>query len=232
MRVAKVADSLRLLRARGPQFGAVIDVGIQHATPVLIDLFPGLHHYLFEPVAEYYPRIRQNYAAIAHDLVEAAVADEDGTLTLRTQKKTRGDEISHAFLVRGAPSGTDSRQVRTLTLDSYFRHEATGPRGPYLLKIDVEGADVPRRILDGARETLADTAAVMIEMTVDRFMERARALDDAGFDLWDLCDLCYYGDCLWQADAVFLRREVKAAHPDLMPMHQTPFRPDLWQSGF
>lgn len=232
MRVAKVADSLKVLRQRMPPFGAIIDVGIQHSTPVLIDLFADRHHYLFEPVAEYYPHIRQNYAAISHDLVDAAVADENGTLTLQTQKKTRGDEISHSFLVSGSVQNEDMRIVRTLTLDSYFQNAQPGPRGPYLMKIDVEGPDVPRRILMGAAKTLSETAAVMIEMTVDRFVERARVLDDMGFDLWDLCDLCYYDQCLWQADALFVRRDIKSQLLDLQPMRRKPFESALWQSGF
>jgi FkbM family methyltransferase len=228
MRNAKVRESLRLLRRLQVPVSHVIDVGIQHGTPALIEVFPDLHHSLFEPVEEYYPQIRRRYAQLGHDLVEAAVADRDGEMLLQTQKKTRGDEISHSFLT-DKPS-PDTRRVRVLRLDSHFA--AHSPDNRYLLKIDVEGPDVPAAILRGARGILDKVAVVVIEMTVDRFMDRAILLHEAGFDVWDICDLCYYGDCLWQFDAVFLRRELKQALPALRPMTAGPFRKDLWQSGF
>lgn len=227
MRSPNIFESLSLLKEHGVPIGAVLDVGIQHSTPVLMRLFPELHHHLFEPVQEYYSKIKTNYAEINHTLVEVAVSDVEGVLNLHTQKKTRGDEISHSFLVERADDST--RSIRSITLDSYC--DSLEGVEPYLLKIDVEGAEVPARILHGARAALAQTSVVAIEMTVDKFMERAIVLHEAGFDLWDLCDLCYYGRCLWQADAVFVRRDLKSQIPELAPMHQTPFDPSAWQSG-
>jgi len=172
--------------------------------------------------------IRRNYDKISHELVEAAVSDTNGKLLLQTQKKTRGDEISHSFLTQRASA--DTRTVQALRLDTYFA--AHSPDNRYLLKVDVEGPDVPSAILRGATGILDKVAVVMIEMTVDRFMDRAVILHEAGFDLWDLADLCYYGDCLWQVDAFFVRRDLKQALPALRPMTGGPFRRELWQSGF
>lgn len=227
-RAAKIEESLRKLRATGVLISTVVDVGIQHSTPVLIKVFPDIPHVLFEPVEEYYPHIRENYSKLAYSLVETAVSDFDGELTLRTEKKTRGDEISHSYIVKAATPST--RTVRSLTLDTFFR-ENPSP-APYLLKIDVEGPDVPSSIIRGAKEVLAQTSAVVIEMTVDKFMDRAILLHEAGFDVWDVCDLCYYGGCLWQADVIFVRREIKQANIGLSPIHDKPFRSELWQSGF
>jgi hypothetical protein len=53
-------------------------------------------------------------------------------------------------------------------------------RSPSLLKIDVEGPDVPAQILRGARDFLQRTSVVVIEMTVDKFMERAILLHETG----------------------------------------------------
>ncbi len=227
MRNPNIFESLGLLKEFEVPIGSVLDVGIQHSTPVLMRLFPDLHHHLFEPVQEYYPKIKANYAEIDHTLVEVAVSDVAAELNLHTQKKTRGDEISHSFLVDKEDDST--RKIRSITLDEYC--QTCPEQGPFLLKIDVEGADVPTRILRGARRSLAQTSVVAIEMTVDKFMERAIVLHEAGFDLWDLCDLCYYGRCLWQADAVFVRRDIKGSIPQLSPMHQPPFDPAEWQSG-
>lgn len=228
MRIATVADSLARLQQSGLKFGAVIDVGIQHATPVLIQTFPKLHHHLFEPIAEYTPFIQKNYAAVSYDLTEAAITDFDGTLNLKSEKKTRGDEISHSYIVNKAGQGT--REVRALRLDTYFEAKPR-PKAPYFLKIDVEGPKVPSQILNGARKVLQDTAVVMIEMTVNTFMERARLLDEMGFDVWDICDLCYYDDCLWQVDVIFVQRTIKADIAALRPMDIKPMRKELWQGS-
>lgn len=228
MRNAKVREALRLLRASQVPITHIIDVGIQHSTPPLMEVFPDLYHYLFEPVEEYYPHIRRNYEKIGHQLVEAAVTDTNGELLLQTQKKTRGDEISHSFLTTRASA--DTRSVQALRLDTYFA--AHSPDNRYLLKVDVEGPDVPSAILRGAQGILDKVSVVMIEMTVDRFMDRAIILHEAGFDVWDLCDLCYYGDCLWQFDAFFVRRDLKQNLGVLRPMSAFPFRKELWQSGF
>ncbi len=228
MRNAKVRECLQQLRKSKVDITHIIDVGIQHSTPALIETFPDLRHYLFEPVEEYYPHIRRNYEKIDYNLVEAAVSDTDAELILKTQKKTRGDEISHSFLT--STRTADTRTVRALRLDSYFASHS--PANQYLLKVDVEGADVPSAILRGAKGIMNNVAVVMIEMTVDRFMDRAIILHNEGFDLWELADLCYYGDCLWQFDAFFIRRDIKKANIDLRPMSQVPFRSDLWQSGF
>jgi FkbM family methyltransferase len=228
MRTAKLVETLAKLKRAGVHVSTIIDVGIQHSTPVLMKLFQEQHHVLFEPVQEYYSHIRDNYSHLSYTLVEAAVSDLNGQLLLHTEKKTRGDEISHSYIV-GTPSSC-SRSVQSLTLDHYFSSSLYAP--PYLLKIDVEGPDVPNLIIRGASQVLKSTAVVVIEMTVDKLMERATSLHEAGFDVWDICDLCYYGDCLWQADFVFVNRILKQSNIALRPMHDRPFRPELWQKGF
>ena len=228
MRIAKIHSSLETFKGTGVDIDNIIDVGIQHSTPVLMDVFGDVHHYLFEPIREYFPFISQNYKNISHDLIEAAVSDVDGELIIHTEKKTRGNEISHSYIVE--ESTPSSRTVPSLRLDSYV--DKIKSNGPYLLKIDVEGPDVPARILKGARNVLKETSVVVIEMTVDTFMERAILLQEAGFDVWDICDLCYYGDCLWQADVIFVDKKIKQSNAALSPIHKKPFRPELWQSGF
>lgn len=228
MRTAKLAESLLKLKSTGVNIATVIDVGIQHSTPVLMKLFQEQHHVLFEPVQEYYGHIRDNYSCLSYTLVEAAVSDQNGKLLLHTEKKTRGDEISYSYIV-GTPSPC-SRSVQSLTLDHYF--SCSQHAAPYLLKIDVEGPDVPNLIIRGASQVLKGTAVVVIEMTVDKLMERAISLYEAGFDVWDICDLSYYGNCLWQADFVFINRSIKQSNTLLRPMHDRPFRPELWQKGF
>lgn len=227
-RIPEVGDSIRSILAAGVNVGDVIDVGIQHGTPMLKYTFPDKHHFLFEPVEEYYSIIRKEYENLSYTLVEAAVSEMDGTLRLKTERKTGDDTISHSHLTSSLDN--DTREVQTVSLDTYFGRNSGS--APYFLKIDVEGPTVPTSILKGARKVLSNTAIVMIEMTVDRFMERSIILHEAGFDLWDICDLCYYREALWQVDAIFISRKLKNENINLRPMHKTPFDYDIWYTAF
>ena len=227
MRTTKIKESLALLQRIGVPVADVLDVGVQTSTPVLMEIFPDHTHHLFEPVDDYFPAIAKNYAAIPHKLVHAAVSDRDGEVLVHSERMMGDGQISHSWITEKATS--QSRSVRTVTLDSYMAQAA--PKGPCLLKIDVDGAPIPTAILHGAGEALQQCSVVVIEMTVDRFFERASLLDAAGFDLWDLTSLCYYRSVLWQVDAVYVNRRHKRDLPGLQPMHVQPFQPLAWQQG-
>lgn len=227
MRTTKLEESLKVLTTLGLPICDVLDVGVLTGTPVLMKQFPDRTHHLFEPIDDYFDDIRLNYAHIDHRLVHAAVDDASGEVLMHSARKMGDGNISHSWITNTASDA--SRRVRAITLDEYVAN--TPGRAPYLLKIDVDGAPVPAAILRGARNMLQSCSVVLIEMTVDRFVERAALLDSAGFDLWDLTAICYYGDCLWQCDAVFVNRRFKKQIPDLSPMHKQPFVPSRWQSG-
>ena len=227
MRTTKIQESLALLQRIGLPIDDLLDVGVQTSTPVLMELFPNHTHHLFEPVDDYFPAIAKNYAAIPHKLVHAAVSDSDGEVMLHSEKKMGDGKISHSWITEKATAAT--RRVQALTLDSYV--ERSGAKAPFLLKVDVDGAHIPASILRGASRTLQQCSVVVIEMTVDRFHERATLLDAAGFDIWDIASLCYYGSCLWQFDAIYVHRGYKRRMPALQPMHVPPFQPVAWQQG-
>lgn len=227
MRTIAINESLSLLRRIGLPVEDVLDVGVQHGTPALMEVFGDKLHHLFEPVDDYFPKIRSNYGAIRHELIQAAVSDQDAEVFLHSEYKTGSGQVSHSWI--STVETSSSRRVPTLKLDTYV--ERAKLAGPMLLKIDVEGAPVPAAILHGAAGTLSQCSAVVIEMTVERWFERAALLDASGFDLWDLTALSYYGECLWQFDAVYVQRNYKKLLPSLQPIHQLPFDMSLWQQG-
>lgn len=226
-RTTKILESLTLLRQSGLPIADVLDVGILHGTPVLMEVFKDKTHHLFEPIDDYFTIIKNNYSKINYHLVHAAVSDKDGEVFVHSAKKYGDGQISHSWITEAATES--SRSVPAITLDSYIKSSKSN--GPYLLKIDVDGAPIPAAILRGAKNTLEECSTVVIEMTVERFFERASLLNASGFDLWDICALCYYGDCLWQFDAVYVNRKYKAKLPSLQPMHIHPFDPSRWQQG-
>jgi FkbM family methyltransferase len=227
MRTTDVKQSLTLLRESGLPVGSVLDVGVQHGTPALMEVFTDRVHHLFEPIEEYFEKIRANYAGISHHLIAAAVSDRDADGLMHTARKLASGQVSHSWIT--TETTADTRRIPLITLDTYAGR--ANPAGPMLLKVDVEGPGVPAAILRGAHKTLQQCSAVVIEMTVERWLERATLLDTAGFDLWDLTALCYYGECLWQFDAIFVKRTYKSLLPVLQPIHQVPFDISRWQQG-
>lgn len=210
MRHPSKSAALRKLNEMGTPVKTVFDVGVLTCTAELMDACPGARHILIEPVTEWNSTIRSIYGArnIDFELLNIAASDSDGQSQLELSTVIPGEPITHARLSASDKSGPQFRTVETKTLDSLVRELA--PAAPYLLKIDVDGAEM--RILSGAREMLSDCSIVIIEAGLTDLLERAGALDKAGFELFDIVDPCYYDHRLAQVDLVFLNRKTIASH--------------------
>jgi len=214
--------SLRQLRGRGVPVAAVLDVGVQRATGPLIEVFPDVPHLLFEPVRAFYPDIRRNYANIRHEIVEAAICDVDGAGKIEAAM-IDGKDVSHAWI------STRGEEVRLARLDTIV--PTYDFKGPYLLKIDVDGAAIPAKIIDGAEGVMADVSCVVCEMVADRFTDLAARIEKHGFSLWDIVECCYYDDVFYQCDAVFVRKDVLRSAPKLKPFDFRTFDPAKWRTA-
>lgn len=216
------AASLRHLRARGAPVASVLDVGVQRATGSLIEVFPDVPHLLFEPVTLFHRDIRANYRNIRHEIVAAALSDTDGTGFIETSK-IDGKEVSHAWI------STKGEEVKIARLDSIV--PTYGMKAPYLLKIDVDGAAIPGKIIDGAAGLMKDVSCVVCEMVADRFTDLAQRIEKHGFSLWDIVESCYYDDVFYQCDAVFVRKDLIRSQPQLKPFDFRNFDPRKWRIG-
>lgn len=212
--------SLEILKRAGVEISTILDVGVQHGTPDLMTAFPNTPHVLFEPVAEYAARIAENYKAIPHQLHAVAVSDVTGEGNLQTLSVREGGGITHAVL------GAQGRPVQVVRLDKIVPE--TGCAAPFLLKIDVEGVDIPGRILDGASGIMDQVSIVICEMVGSRFIDLASRIARHDFVLWDIVEACYYDDVFWQCDAVFVRRRDLQANPALRPMGIAAFDHKKW----
>lgn len=103
-------------------------------------------------------------------------------------------------------------EVPVTTVD----HEAAARKleGPFLLKLDTHGFEVP--IFEGAAETLTRTALIVVEVynfkispEALRFHELCAYLEERGFRPLDILDITHRpGDgALWQMDLVFARAD-------------------------
>ena len=217
MRYPTQSDAFRVLRERGLRVSTVLDVGVQHSTPELISDFGDLPQVLFEPERDFADQIARNYEAVDHTLVQAAVCDTDGEVLFGSASLDGGDAKHWGSIGRGAPTPA-------VRLDTWL---AANPRpGPYLLKIDVDGAELD--VIAGSVVTLKQTSCVVIEAPLHTMIERYSALREHGFVLWDIIDLCYFHENLSQVDMIFLAQS-ELQNPGFRPWQNEKFAMADWQ---
>ena len=186
----------------------VIDVGVASGTPPLYEFFPPESSaYLLVDADPYYAA---SVCALAESLPAkaeyAACGKERGHATLHTFSDHR--KSSFGMPLRSLVSAGDVT-VPVQTLDSMVEKHAL--TGPYLLKIDVEGAEMD--VLYGSEKVLSNACAVVMEVSI-----APRFKNDTDFSNI-VCHMRNYGfkvsdivggaldkrGCLRQADIIFIR---------------------------
>jgi FkbM family methyltransferase len=138
----------------------VIDVGVAYGTPELYEAFPEARHLLIEPLAEYEEAlgiIARKYGA---DYILAAAGPEPGTATINVSRAPALSSLLGPW--RGGVPGDQGREVPVVRVDDVVAERELSP--PYLLKIDVEGAEM--MVLDGAAHVLRECELVLLEVSL------------------------------------------------------------------
>ena len=199
--------------------GTVFDVGVGNGTPWLYDGFPHAKHVLFEPLDEFQPGLQTLAAELKADLHQVALSDTPRTVDFHASQtsatssslKTMDSEFAKFAEQSLTAHKFVTQTVKTQRLDDFDRY-----RPPYVLKIDVEGAEL--MVLEGARRTLEQTELIIAEISVMRrysdeptFAETIAALDGLGFELFDIPELSQaHNGPLIYLDAAFVP---KHKHP-------------------
>lgn len=185
--------ALRQLAAMGVSPRTVVDVGAAHGTPALYETFSSARHLLVEPLAEFEARLRAVAAKLSDAVVVmAAAGPSEGSIELNVHPDLVG---SSAFREdEDSDVNGDRREVRQVTVDQVVA--STGSSGPYLLKVDTQGYELD--VLRGATAVLADTDAVLLEVSLFRFFDGGPDLAEVvafmrgiGFVAYDVLDLKY-----------------------------------------
>jgi FkbM family methyltransferase len=207
----------------------IVDIGVQYETKELKTVFCESKHLLFEPVSEYYPAIKSNYANIDHQIFEIALSNCNQDSFLSTHSLFGDGQISHSSI--SDEKSSNSRVIPIRKLDSIIPEieRETSLVQPFVLKIDVDGVEL--QILEGSTETLAKTFCVIVEAPLsinhNFFAERFLFLHNHGFILWDIVDCCYYKQNLSQVDLVFLSESFKRKL-DFSPWSDGQFQGNEW----
>jgi FkbM family methyltransferase len=196
-------DSLKRLRSSGLCVNAVFDVGVNYSTPELIDVFPDKKHYLFEPVPAFHHHIEWAYSQLDFELFPCAVAGVEGEADLAISSLD-GGEATHGHLqsVEGAAAGAESIRVQTLRLETIL--DRSDVPTDVLLKVDVDGLEL--QIMESVGACWDKVSAVIVEASRSKLFERGAFMEQRGFELFDLVDLCYYDGLFAQCDLIFVSR--------------------------
>jgi FkbM family methyltransferase len=199
--------AFRALKARGHAFNTVIDIGASNGSwsDALMRYFPSCRYLLIEaqPVHEHALR---EYCAGHHNtqFVLAAAGEKTGRIFFDAAEPLSG-QASHT---RTAAANIE---LPVTTVDNEV--SARKLNGPYLLKFDTHGFEVP--ILKGAAATLRSTEVIVMECYNFRiapecltFPEMCSYLGDLGFRCIDLVDPMHrpHDDAFWQMDLIFVRQ--------------------------
>lgn len=192
-----IAEPIFWLWQAGLRFGGAIDVGCAdgYFSVALAELGPLRFAAILNIDAQ--EEFRESLCAIQQALGGhfriCAVGERDGgTIELHrgvhpywSSVREPGDRYwsAHNRMCEG-----ESVRVPLRTIDALVKE--TRLPGPYLLKLDVQGAE--REALLGAKRTLlADTSVVLVETLMEDFASIHELLARAGFDLFDLTALRY-----------------------------------------
>ena len=209
---ASMRGALQQLKQLGFTPATIIDVGVATQTVGLYEEFPNVPLLLIEPVAEYEPFLKRIATEYNAQYVLAAAGETAGKTILNVHHQKFGSSLLRE--VEGESVDGVPREVPMLTIDDLCAERKL--RGPYLLKVDVQGAEL--RVLSGARRVLQQTEAVFLETAVMGTMlcgpEAWDVMDwmkHAGFVVYDVYEFQYrpLDGALCQIDVVFVKEKGK-----------------------
>jgi FkbM family methyltransferase len=205
---ASMAGALRQLTTLGFDPRTVIDVGAASQTAELYEEYPKADILLIEPLVEFEPFLRKICEKYRAQYFLAAAGERRGTATLNVHPDRFGSSLLREE--EGPAVDGEPRQVPVITIDEACSERSL--KGPYLIKIDVQGAEL--QVLAGARETLLNAEAIILEVSLFGLMIDGPQLFDVisqmksyGFAVYDIYGFTYrpFDGALAQVDMVFVR---------------------------
>lgn len=211
---SSLPEMLEHIRRLGLVPKTVVDVGAAYGsfTRTCSAVFPDAQFLMVEPLIEYQGALKEVARSIPGSrYIAAAAAARAGEITINVHQDLVGSsllqEVEQGSGVNGVP-----RHVRSVTVDQLVHAEHAS--GPYLLKIDVQGAEL--EVLRGAEILLKEAEYVLLEVSLFQFFEGGPQFSDVvnymtqrGFAVYDISGLQYrpLDQALSQADIAFVKED-------------------------
>ncbi|MDD4869623.1 MAG: FkbM family methyltransferase [Kiritimatiellae bacterium] len=204
-----MADVLAHASGMGFSPVTVIDVGAASGTRALYESYPDAFHLMIEPVKEFEETLRSLLRKYKGDLVSVAASSVEGEIDMQVHPEYL---FGSSFLQEQVTVGFDrvTRRVKTVTIDKILGEKQLN--GPYLIKVDVQGAEI--EVLNGARQALTNAEMVLLEVSFFEFLKGCPQFFDVvlymknqGFVVYDLfgAALRPIDGALAQCDVAFVK---------------------------
>lgn len=155
------------------------------------------------------PRCRTLLRSIGNAEVLIAAADSvSGEAFLHVSPNTRYAAVSSNAEPRGKLR--DVRRILRVAVDDLCQTRAL--RGPFLIKVDVDGEELD--VLTGSINTLDETECAIVETVffgegANNFYRVTAFMQERGFVIYDIVEPVYrpLDMALWQVDTVYVKRD-------------------------
>ncbi len=214
--------SLKLLQAHGLPVQTILDIGAAEGSFFALrgqaEIYLQAEHFFIDAMEEnkpLYEKVEASYGG-GHEI--CALANLTGEIELSIDP---GFYNTHIGGIQPGQATYGKRRVPVRPLDEVVR--ARRLSGPFLLKLDVQGAELD--VLRGATETLQQASIVALEAQVchfrDTLVDHMNFLRSQGFLLYDITNPAYYQSdfTFYQCLATFIaqRYDFRKMVPHLDP---------------
>lgn len=203
-----MADVLKHLLAMNFHPKSVIDVGVAYGTYGLYIHFPHAKHLLIEPLKEYLPVLQKIVDEFDAEYILAAAGSTNGKIILNVHPDLSGSSCLKE--IEGNHVDGIEREVPRITVADAVLSK--GLQGPYLLKVDVQGAELD--IVEGAKPILDDIEVIILEASLfknfingPQFIDVLNYMNDNGYAIYDIFGGHFrpLDNALGQVDLVFVK---------------------------
>lgn len=199
------------IRELGFQPNTIIDIGVAAGTPELYRTFPDSYFLLVEPLKEFEPDLKSILEHYRGSYILAAAGASPGQVAINVHDHQLAGSTLYKEAM-GIEADGHETFVPLIKIDDAIEKQRLS--GPYLIKVDVQGAELDA--LDGSRHTLIDAEVVVLEVSLFMFWNGAPQLHDVVAYMKNLGFVAYdiilgwnrpLDNALGQIDIVFVKDE-------------------------